>query len=342
MAYLEQSTRYVPYADRPGGRWRYHVPAEVRGHAARARVRGDARPHVRDLRPVARADAGALPPAPPAPAVGLRGRLPEHDPGEGARHPARAPSGRDAVERGALRHGPGVRGAPAAPPRVAARRGARVRGPHADRAAQGDPGVPPARGRPRPRRRLVGLPRGHARGHGRRRPRDALGADRPGAPPGGGPRGLRSRGRGEGRGRRALRGLGPPRRPAPRARPPDDAPRSGRAVLRGLRGRARGTGATSRGAPSSGRATGSTSSRTTARSATSSGTGSCRSSGSRSVPGTATRCPRRSRRRGGGADWRRVMDASAALHDALVGRGPRRRRRPTPCAWPTGSASTWR
>ncbi|HEV8420406.1 MAG TPA: thymidylate synthase, partial [Actinomycetota bacterium] len=25
-AYLEQSTRYVPYDDRPGGRWRYHVP----------------------------------------------------------------------------------------------------------------------------------------------------------------------------------------------------------------------------------------------------------------------------------------------------------------------------
>jgi thymidylate synthase ThyX len=28
-AYLEQSTRYVPYDDRPGGRWRYHVPPEV-------------------------------------------------------------------------------------------------------------------------------------------------------------------------------------------------------------------------------------------------------------------------------------------------------------------------
>ena len=28
-AYLEQSTRYVPYDDRPGGRWRYHVPQEV-------------------------------------------------------------------------------------------------------------------------------------------------------------------------------------------------------------------------------------------------------------------------------------------------------------------------
>jgi thymidylate synthase ThyX len=30
-AYLEQSTRYVPYDDRPGGRWRYHVPAEIQG-----------------------------------------------------------------------------------------------------------------------------------------------------------------------------------------------------------------------------------------------------------------------------------------------------------------------
>jgi thymidylate synthase ThyX len=32
MAYLEQSTRYVPYTDRPGGRWKYHVPAELDGH----------------------------------------------------------------------------------------------------------------------------------------------------------------------------------------------------------------------------------------------------------------------------------------------------------------------
>jgi thymidylate synthase ThyX len=29
MAYLEQSTRYVPYTDRPGGRWKYHVPLEL-------------------------------------------------------------------------------------------------------------------------------------------------------------------------------------------------------------------------------------------------------------------------------------------------------------------------
>jgi thymidylate synthase ThyX len=29
MAYLEQSTRYVPYTARPHGRWKYHVPDEV-------------------------------------------------------------------------------------------------------------------------------------------------------------------------------------------------------------------------------------------------------------------------------------------------------------------------
>src|SRR5262245_11089547 len=36
MAYLEQSTRYVPYTDRPGGRWKYHVPAELDGHPLRS------------------------------------------------------------------------------------------------------------------------------------------------------------------------------------------------------------------------------------------------------------------------------------------------------------------
>src|SRR5579862_2318596 len=29
MAYLEQSTRYVPYTDKPDGRWKYHIPAEI-------------------------------------------------------------------------------------------------------------------------------------------------------------------------------------------------------------------------------------------------------------------------------------------------------------------------
>src|SRR5438105_1218965 len=30
-SYLEQSTRYVPYNDKPGGHWRYYVPAEIIG-----------------------------------------------------------------------------------------------------------------------------------------------------------------------------------------------------------------------------------------------------------------------------------------------------------------------
>lgn len=33
-SYLEQSTRYIAYTDRPGGRWRYHTPAHVAAHAA--------------------------------------------------------------------------------------------------------------------------------------------------------------------------------------------------------------------------------------------------------------------------------------------------------------------
>ena len=38
MAYLEQSTRYVPYTDRsPEGQWKYHIPAELERHPLRAR-----------------------------------------------------------------------------------------------------------------------------------------------------------------------------------------------------------------------------------------------------------------------------------------------------------------
>src|SRR6201988_1583442 len=36
MAYLEQSTRYVPYTDRPNGAWKYHVPAELDAPLLRA------------------------------------------------------------------------------------------------------------------------------------------------------------------------------------------------------------------------------------------------------------------------------------------------------------------
>ena len=37
MAYLEQSTRYVPYTDRPDGRWKYHLPAEIEDETLRRR-----------------------------------------------------------------------------------------------------------------------------------------------------------------------------------------------------------------------------------------------------------------------------------------------------------------
>jgi thymidylate synthase ThyX len=39
MAYLEQSTRYIPYDDRPGGRYRYHVPDELDGELRERYVR---------------------------------------------------------------------------------------------------------------------------------------------------------------------------------------------------------------------------------------------------------------------------------------------------------------
>jgi thymidylate synthase ThyX len=39
MAYLEQSTRYIPYTQRDHGRWRYHVPAEIDGSPLGARYR---------------------------------------------------------------------------------------------------------------------------------------------------------------------------------------------------------------------------------------------------------------------------------------------------------------
>ena len=39
-AYLEQSTRYMRYDDRPGGRWRFTMPPEIEGSALAERFRG--------------------------------------------------------------------------------------------------------------------------------------------------------------------------------------------------------------------------------------------------------------------------------------------------------------
>ena len=104
MAYLEQSTRYVPYTDRPDGRWKYHVPAELDGLAARATVRRDARRGLRDLRALDSADGGALPREVSEGAGRFRRRVPLGDSRQGARHAARAAAGGDDVERRALRH----------------------------------------------------------------------------------------------------------------------------------------------------------------------------------------------------------------------------------------------
>jgi len=40
MAYLEQSTRYVPYTGKPGGRFKYHVPGELVGTPLQAEYEG--------------------------------------------------------------------------------------------------------------------------------------------------------------------------------------------------------------------------------------------------------------------------------------------------------------
>ena len=54
MAYLEQSTRYIPYDTRLGGRYRYYRPSEVLRVAARRALRrrhGRAVRHLRAMLP---------------------------------------------------------------------------------------------------------------------------------------------------------------------------------------------------------------------------------------------------------------------------------------------------
>jgi thymidylate synthase ThyX len=56
-AYLEQSTRYVPYDDKPGGRWRYAMPPEIDAipelaHRYRRSVDGAFEAYARWLRPL--------------------------------------------------------------------------------------------------------------------------------------------------------------------------------------------------------------------------------------------------------------------------------------------------
>ena len=154
MAYLEQSTRYVPYTARPDGRWKYHVPAELDGSPLRDEF-------VRTLDAAFETYARWIPALEahfrakyPEVAGRFRRRLPIGDSRQGARHASRPPAGRHDVERRPVRDRPGVRGAAAADVRAPARRGPRPRAADARGAAAGPAGVRGARRSAHPRRTM--------------------------------------------------------------------------------------------------------------------------------------------------------------------------------------------
>ena len=116
-AYLEQSTRYIPYdAPMPGGGYRYYRDPELGPHYEHA------------MDEVFDAYSTALPRV----AAWVDERVPRRrlaraaprDPGQGARPPARPAAGRLAVAHGHLRQRPDLRAAHPAPPGPPAARGA--------------------------------------------------------------------------------------------------------------------------------------------------------------------------------------------------------------------------
>ena len=156
MAYLEQSTRYIAYNQRlDNGHYRYYRPPEILDSPLGARYVGEM-DRMFDT-------YGALLPRMQA---WVAERFPQQagDSDFVYRQAIRAksldalrgllPAG-VAVEHRHLRDRPVLRAAAAAHARAPAPRGPPLRGPDARRAAQGDPVVPPARRRPRARRRVV-------------------------------------------------------------------------------------------------------------------------------------------------------------------------------------------
>jgi thymidylate synthase ThyX len=178
MSYLEQSTRYIAYDARLGGRYRYYRDPEC-SRAARHPLRRRHRPDLRRLQP--RVDAVTE----HVRSTVVRG--PDDSefvyrtghPGQGARRHTRDPAGGAAVERRDLRHRSGVRGAAVADAGEPVARGPRVRRPDAARAAQGDPELPAPCRPPRTWRPMERLPRNHPRRHRRRAVADLFG-DTPG------------------------------------------------------------------------------------------------------------------------------------------------------------------
>ncbi len=108
MAYLEQSTRYIPYTDRRGGVWRYLVPAELDGTPLRekfvAAMDAAFDTYARWIEPMRAWFEAQVPEG----ADGFGRGLPIGDPRQGARHAARPVAGRHAIERRHLRHWTGL------------------------------------------------------------------------------------------------------------------------------------------------------------------------------------------------------------------------------------------
>ena len=127
MAYLEQSTRYIPYDSRLHGRYRYLRPSEVCESRLGARYVADLDGLFDTYQRDAPEDDGLGARALPEGAARLRLRLQADDQGQGVRHGARRPARGDALERRHLRHRPGLRSAAAAHARAPAARGADLR-----------------------------------------------------------------------------------------------------------------------------------------------------------------------------------------------------------------------
>ena len=246
MAYLEQSTRYIPYDARLGGPVPLPAVRSDRRVAARHALRRRPRRPVR--RPTPRCSRCSW----TGRASGtrrtrrLRLRLQADDQGEGVRRGAwrSCPRRRSPTSASTA---PGRRtSAAAAHARAPAARGAAVRRADARGAPQGHPVVPHARRPARPRRRVERLPRPDPRGAPStlvdRHVRGRSGR----APPGGDAHRLRPRGRGQGARRDLLPAHEPPRGPGAGARAPALRRRARRAARR-LRRRRATTGGTSPG-----------------------------------------------------------------------------------------------
>ena len=163
-AYLEQSTRYIPY-DRPmpGGGYRYYADSDL-GPAYGAAMDEIFGIYSRSLERVEAWAAERYP----------RGEEPENglaqlDQGEGARPPARPAAGRHPEPRRRLRLRPGLRAAAAADARLPPAGGPFLRRADPRRAQAGDPQLRLAGRAPRPRRRLGPLPGGAPRRRRERR-----------------------------------------------------------------------------------------------------------------------------------------------------------------------------